>query len=495
MKPLRDYQSQAIEEVRQALVQKLKPVLSAPTGSGKTRLASEIFALARMKNKRAVFCVPFLSLINQTYKVFIEAGIDEREIGVIQSDNPLTDWARPVQIASIDTINRRPKFPDADIVIFDEVHKNSVVYQRWMEAHPDAYFIGLSATPYASGMAKIWDKLIVVSTTSQLIERGYLAPFKYYAPSVPDLRGVKITAGDYQTDQLALAMSKADLIADIVTTWIKRGEDRPTFCFCVNRRHAQEVQAQFIAAGIPIGYVDAFTPVEEREALIEQLKTGEIKIICNIGTMTTGVDAPFVSCIILARPTKSEMLFVQIVGRGLRTHPGKENCLVLDHSSTALNLGRPDEIHYDHFKGGKVATSGSKNKDKEEKEKPRPRACPHCAFVLLPIEKSCPSCGYVFPPPTSDVYVVDGELSELGKGGKLKKAKFDDKQAFWSGLLYMAEERGKAKSWALANYKNKFGVWPRNLRDVPEYPTRTVKDYVKSRMIAWAKSKERMAAE
>jgi superfamily II DNA or RNA helicase len=207
--------------------------------------------------------------------------------------------------------------------------------------------------------------------------------------------------------------------------------------------------------------------------------------------MTTGVDAPFVSCIILARPTKSEMLFVQIVGRGLRTYPGKENCLVLDHSSTALNLGRPDEIHYDKFKGGKVAQSGSKDKEKEEKEKPRPRSCPKCTFVLLPTEKDCPACGYVFPPPSSDVYVADGELSELGKGGKIKKAKFDDKQAFWSGLLYMAEERGKARSWALANYKNKFGVWPRNLKDVPQYPIRTVRDYVKSRNIAWAKSRER----
>lgn len=491
MKPLRDYQEHAIQEVRQALALKLKPVLSAPTGSGKTRLASEIFSLARIKNSRVVFCVPFLSLINQTYKAFIEAGIDEREIGVIQADNPLTDWSRPVQIASIDTLSRRPKFPEADLVIFDEVHKNSVVYKRWMDAEPNGYFIGLSATPWASGMGKIWDKLIVVSTTAELIERGYLSKFRYYAPSVPDLKNIKITAGDYQLDQLAEAMSRADLIADIVTTWLKRGENRPTFCFCVNRRHAQEVQNQFLNAGVPAGYVDAYTPVEEREAMIEKLRTGELKIICNIGTMTTGVDAPFVSCIILARPTKSEMLFVQIVGRGLRTDPSKVDCLVLDHSSTALNLGRPDEIHYTDFRGGKAAQSGTKSKDKEEAEKDKLRACPKCSFVLLPKERDCPSCGYVFPPPSSDVFVADGELAELGKGGKMKKAKFDDKQAFWSGLLYMAEERGKARSWALANYKNKFGVWPRNLKDTPQYPAKSVRDYVQSRMIAWAKKKEK----
>ena len=138
-----------------------------------------------------------------------------------------------------------------------------------------------------------------------------------------------------------------------------------------------------------------------------------LKIICNIGTMTTGVDAPFVSCIILARPTKSEMLYIQIIGRGLRTNPGKDHCIVLDHSSTALNLGRPDEIHYTEFRKGKKAVAGTKNKDKEEKEKPKPRACPSCSFMLLPTEHDCPSCGYVFPPPSSDVYVADGELSEL----------------------------------------------------------------------------------
>ena len=490
MKPLRPYQEHAISELRSSLTARLKPVLSAPTGSGKTRIASEIFALARIKHRRVCFCVPFLSLIRQTYRAFVEAGIDEREIGVIQANNDLTDWSRPVQIASIDTLARRPKFPDADIVIFDEAHNNSVVYKRWMDASPQTYFVALSATPWSVGMGKIWDKMIIVSTVAELIAQGFLSPFKYYAPSVPDLRSVKIVAGDYQKDQLANVMINADLVADIVTTWMKRGENRPTFCFAVNRRHAQEIQAQFLIAGIPAGYVDAYTPVEEREAMIDKLRTGELKIICNIGTMTTGVDAPFVSCIILARPTKSEMLYIQIIGRGLRTNPGKDHCIILDHSSTALNLGRPDEIHYEDFRKGKKSEAGTKNKEKE-KEKPKPRACPSCSFMLLPTEHDCPSCGYVFPPPSSDVYVADGELSELGKNGKIKKATFDDKQAFWSGLMYIAEEQGKSKGWASHTYRAKFGVWPRGLDDTPRYPAKSVRDYVKSRMIAWAKSRNR----
>ena len=353
MKQLRPYQVSAIEQVRDCLRQGGRPVLSAPTGSGKTRIASEIFVMARMKNRRTVFTVPFLSLINQTYKAFVEAGIDEREIGVIQANNDLTDWSRPVQIASLDTLARRPIFPQADLIIFDECHKNSKVYERWMNANPNAWFVGLSATPWSVGMDKIWNKMIIVSTVKDLIDQKYLSPFKYYAPSQVDLSQVKIVAGDYQKDQLADTMTNVTLISDIVTTWIKKGEWRPTFCFAVNRKHAAEIQNQFIKAGVPSDYIDAFTPVEEREAIVAKLRTGEIKIVCNVGTMTTGVDAPFVSCIILARPTKSEMLYLQIIGRGLRTDIGKPDCIVLDHSNTGLELGRPDEIYYDDFVTGK----------------------------------------------------------------------------------------------------------------------------------------------
>lgn len=486
---LYDYQSHSINELRKSLALREKPVLSAPTGSGKTRIASEIFTLARAKNKRVIFVVPFLSLINQTWKAFANAGIDDREIGIIQANHELTDWRRPVQIASAQTLERRPVLPDADIVIFDECHINRKIYTRWMQENPKVYFIGLSATPWASGMGSIWDRMIVVSTLSELISKGYLSPFKYFAPAQPDLSGVRTARGDYVESDLEKVMGRADLIADIVKTWIERGENRPTFCFCVNRKHAQEVQDQFLKAGIDAGYVDANTPVDEREALVEQLKTGRLQIICNIGTMTTGVDAPFVSCLILARPTKSPMLFCQIIGRALRKYSGKNHAIILDHSSTALNLGRPDEIHYDDFVDGKAGKSKTK-KDKEEKET-KPKLCPKCQFVLLPKEKECPSCGWVAPPPKSDVELIDGELTELNSNGKQDKATKDQKQEFWSGLLWIAGNKNYSRGWASHIYKERFGVWPRSLQDKIAYPTQTVFNYVKSRNIAWAKKNEK----
>ena len=487
MKELRPYQSLAIDSLRKALIAGQRPVLSSPTGSGKTRIASEIFSLARSRNRRVAFCVPFLSLINQTYKAFIEAGVDEREIGIIQANHDLTDWSRPVQIISIDTLARRPKFPEADIIIYDECHKRSVVHERWMMHNPDAWFIGLSATPWAVGMDQLWNEMIIVSTVGELIEQKYLAPFKYYAPAQPDLSGLKITAGDYQIDQLAERMSGVELTSDIVQQWLKRGEWRPTFCFAVNRRHAAEIQHQFEMANVPAGYIDALTPVEEREAMVEQLRRGELKVICNIGCLTTGLDAPFVSCLILARPTKSEMLYIQIVGRGLRTAQGKENCIILDHSSTGLDLGRPDEIGYTEFVTGPIAKAAKKEREKKEK---KPRLCPACQAVVTPKAKVC-ECGYHFTVAPSDIYVNDGDLSELGKNGRIGKATFDDKQNFYSGLLWIAKDRGYSNGWSAHTYKKRFGVWPRGLAQREEYPSQTVLNFVKSKNIAWAKAREK----
>jgi DNA repair protein RadD len=491
MKPLRPYQEHSISELRESLMRGEKPVLSAPTGAGKTRIASEIFSLARARHRRVVFVVPFLSLINQTWKAFVEAGIDEREIGIIQANHPLTDYSRPVQIASIDTLVRRPKLPETDIVIFDECHKQSKVHERWMLTAPDSWFIGLSATPWARGMDALWSKMIIVSTLAELIEQGYLSPFKYFAPAQPDLSGIKITAGDYQQDQLAERMSRADLVADIVSTWLNKGEMRPTFCFAVNRKHAAEIQAQFEAAGISAGYVDAYTEVEEREVLIEKLRVGDIKVLCNVGTMTTGVDAPFVSCIILARPTKSEMLFIQIVGRGLRIYPEKKDCLILDHSNTGLTLGRPDEITHNDFVSGTKADAGTKEKEEKEKKEKLPRLCFQCQAVLPAATKVCPECGTAIKMSSSEIYTRDGDLAELGKDGKIQKVTPQIKQRWWSGLLYIAEEKGKSRSWALANYKARFGVWPRGVHDTPEWPTAEIRMYLQHKAIAYAKMMEK----
>ena len=157
-----------------------------------------------------------------------------------------------------------------------------------------------------------------------MIRDGFLSRFKTFAPSDPDLAGVKSVAGDFHEGELANAMDKTSITGDIVETWLKRGEARSTFCFCVNRRHAQHVAERFVEAGVAAEYMDGATSREDREEIFDRFRSGETLIICNVGVLTTGIDLD-VRCIILARPTKSRILFVQTIGRGLRTAEGKDH--------------------------------------------------------------------------------------------------------------------------------------------------------------------------
>jgi superfamily II DNA or RNA helicase len=475
---LRPHQERALSLLRQSLgCGKRRPMVQAPTGAGKTVLAAAIIDGARKKGKKVLFVVPALSLVDQTVQAFFEEGLTE--VGVIQADHPMTDWSRPIQVASAQTLKRR-RIPDADVAIIDEAHRSFRFYRDWM-CEPEWQnkpIIGLSATPWARGLGRYFDDLIVAATTAELIDAGYLSPFRVFAPSHPDLTGVHTVGGDYKESELSAVMSKAPLVADVVETWLQRAENRPTLCFGVDRAHAKQLQAKFEGAGVQTAYIDSYTPVAERSAIKREFQTGKLKVVCNVGCLTTGVDWD-VRCIVLARPTKSEMLFVQIVGRGLRTAEGKDDCLILDHSDTHLRLGLVTDIHHEELDQGRERES-----KKPEKPVPLPKECPKCAFVKPVKVNECPCCGFK-PERQPNVEIEDGELIELRARRKERAA--DDKQSWYSQLLHIANERGYKPGWAANQYRQKFGVWPRGLQETPVEPTPEVRSYIKSRMIAFAK--------
>ena len=481
---LRDYQKAAISNLRSSLRSgKRRPVLQMPTGAGKTATAGAIINMAREKGHGVIFCVPAISLVNQTVESFERDGIFD--IGVMQAFHERTNYSAPVQVASIQTLMRR-QIPETGLVIVDEAHVQFKFLHKWFAelSEKGIPVIGLTATPWAKGMGKLYDDLVIGTTTQELIDKGYLSKYKVFAPAHPDLTGVKIVKGDYETKGLSRVMQEGTLMADIVSTWLEKGENRQTLCFGVDRAHAKKLQQQFIEAGVPTEYMDAFTEVEERETIAAKFASGEVKIVCNVGVLTTGIDWD-VRCIILARPTRSEILYTQIVGRGLRTAEGKDHCLILDHSDSTLRLGFVSDIHHDKL------DNGERNKAPVERKVKLPKACPKCAFIKPVGSRECPACGFKAEP-VSKVETEVGELVELVHGGKAKASGWtrEQKKTFYCELLGHARLKGYKDGWAYHAYKQRVGVGPAE-KGYPIQPTAATLSWIRHLNIARAKQREK----
>lgn len=486
MKTLRPKQQTAIQMIRSSLARGCKRVLlKAPTGFGKTVIASHIIEMARAKGKRVIFVVNAVSLVDQTATKFIEEGLSD--IGVIQGIHELTNYAMPVQICSVQTLMRR-NIPAADLVIIDEAHNWFKFYADWMHKWNRVPFIGLSATPYTKGLGKHYDELLIPATTQELIDEGWLSGFRVFAPSHPDLKGVRTLAGDYHEGDLADAMDKNPLVADIVETWLKLGEDRPTLCYGVNRAHAKHIQQQFLSRGVACGYIDSYTEMDERRETARQFKEGVLQVICNVGVLTTGIDWD-VRCIILARPTKSDILFQQIIGRGLRTADGKADCLILDHSDTHLRLGFVTDIDGKYLE---LCDGSPKEKSAtKEKDEPLPKECMKCHYLKPPKVHVCPACGFK-PEAQSKIETADGELQELKAKKKLNRELTDwQKKDFFGELQHYAMQKGYKPGWAANKYRERFSVWPNAHKDAaPKEPTPETLDYLKHLNIKQAYGKK-----
>ncbi|WBL82306.1 DEAD/DEAH box helicase [Bradyrhizobium xenonodulans] len=477
---LRPHQTRILEQIDQAIADGRRRIMvQLPTGGGKTIIGAAIAGKTVDAGQRAIFTVPALSLVDQTVEKFYREGI--YDVGVIQADHMLTNYARPIQVASVQTLQRRI-IPRADRVMIDEAHRWYEFYADWMSRPEwaDTPFIGLSATPWTRGLGRYFDTLIIGSTTNELIEAGFLSRFRVFAPSSPDLTGVRTLAGDYHEGDLSKAMDKSGLVADVVDTWKERGRGRPTLCFAVDRVHAKNLQQKFIAAGVVAEYIDAYTKASEREAIARRFHAGEVEVVCNVGCLTTGIDWN-VCCIILARPTKSQMLFVQMIGRGLRTADGKDDCLILDHSDNHLRIGFVTDIQHDKLDDGR-----ERQKQEAKPKEALPKKCPKCTFLKPPKTPNCPACGFK-PQPKCDVVNKDGELVELRARAQQQPA---EKAQFYRELRWIANNREYNSGWVAHKFKDKFGHWPNGLTYLaPLKPSIETLNWVRSKQIAYAKTR------
>ncbi|WET16700.1 DEAD/DEAH box helicase [Yersinia intermedia] len=474
----------------------------APTGSGKTGLAAFIADGFVSRGMRVLFIAPYTILINQTAQRFIEYGLPEDEISFIWQKHPSYDPTLKIQIASAATLIRR-QFPDnIDLLIVDEAHlrqKQILIEIERLTRETQVKVIGLSGTPFSPFLGNYYQQLVKPTTIGELIQRGDLSGYEFYAPSKPDLKGVKTTntidcGRDYNENQLAEIMCGADLVGDIVDNWLQNGRDLPTVAFCVNVDHANYVTIQFNKVGINAEVMVAETPHEERQLIIHRFEMGATKIIVSVGVLVAGFDSD-VRCVIYARPTKSEIRWLQALGRGLRTAPGKESCLVFDHSGTVHRLGFPDSIEYNELPSKSDGMKDSASREAEERTEKLPKECTECHFMKPAGVYVCPKCG--FKPLAGQDVDTDTQrgLKKLGKGKRVFTQ--SDKQAWWSQIKFYQRQRssmGKPVSdgWCSHTFHDKFSEWPNGLSDFPMEITPEVSSYIKHKRISFAKGREKL---
>lgn len=491
---LRDYQLEAIALLDAAVADGSRaPLLVMPTGSGKTHLAAELIRRGLADHRRSLFLAPRRELVTQTCATLDAAGMD---YGVhLAGVDALRRTYAPVQVASVDTLlsrmirRQRLVLPPFDLVLVDEAHLSiTAARARLLDFWPEALRIGLTATPTRKdgrALGMLYDRLIEPTTVAKLTAAGYLAPARYFSVAEPDLERVRITAGDFNARDLDAAMNAPALVGDIVSTWLQRAADRRTVVFCSSIAHSVAVAEAFQRAGVAAEHVDAATPQDDRAATFARFLDGRTQVLTNCFIASYGFDCPPVSAVVLARPTRSLMLYLQMIGRGLRIAPDKADCLVLDHSGCVhLHGFAHDERLW--TLDGEHALAESESTPKERGERDR-IDCPECAAVFAGT-RTCPECGYYLAPRGKVVETLDGELVEIGA---TLEPDAQDLLAFYLELRGLGVERGWKPGAAAQKFRERHGHFPPwAWNDSPPLtPSLATRRWQKSREIAWRKGR------
>jgi superfamily II DNA or RNA helicase len=469
------------------------PLVVAPTGSGKTILA---VAMIAANPGRSLFLAPRRELVHQTVEKLEAAGI---HAGIIMAGEDPNAY-RKVQVASIQTLYSRLKrgvlMPSASLVIVDEAHLSiSPSTLAVLSHYTEAYRVGLTATPARGdgrALGMVYSEIVEVTTVRDLTEAGFLAPAVYYAPSKPDLRHVKVDAKtrDYVPSQLSKAVDRPELVGDIVQHWHKLAAGRRTVVFASSIEHSQHLANEFNRSGVPAEHVDAVTPQVERTKIFDRFRSGETQILTNCFLASYGFDLPDLSCVVLARPTKSLVLYLQMIGRGLRPAPGKDDCLILDHAGAVHEHGFADFPHDWSIDGEMTVSERAESKRKKTGES-KPHTCGQCSHVFRG-QMICPKCGWVLPRKATPVAVVDGDLERV-RGERVR-----DNRRIYAELRMYAFSRNYQNGWAAHKYRAIFGdfpPWAWN-GDKLLVPSAETVGLIKHLQIKWAKAraKEQRAA-
>ena len=429
---LRDYQQVGVTEIRVEFRNGNTPVLFVlPTGGGKTYTFSYIAASASEKGRAVCIIVHRKELLLQASASLTALGIDH---GLISPD--FTPKPRAlVQVASVDTLLQRLKKRTYkfELLIFDEAH-HVIAGNKWgrvFEQLGRPHMLGVTATPVRTdgkGLGEhaggVFKAMVLGPSVVELIKRNMLInPLVYASPIVPDISDLKTNKeGDYNLQDLASRVDKPRITGSAVAHYTKICPSSRAIVFCSSIEHARHVADEFNAAGYRFELLVGAPHMSdaERTAVNKRLRRGEIHGACTVDLVSEGYDLPDLECCIMLRPTASEALFLQQVGRVMRPSPGKTVCYLLDHVGNVGTLidgefkrkhGLPNEERDWTLDGRKKKKKKAKD-EPEDLEKVEIKQCPDC-FTTHEAAPTCPRCGFEYPVKTRQLAQVEGELQQI----------------------------------------------------------------------------------
>lgn len=432
---LRPYQAAAVAAVRAAYAAgRRAPLLVLPTGGGKTTIFSYVTASAAEKGRCVYLIAHRAELVKQIAMTLARFGTRHRIVApgpIVRQcqveqfkafGRTFVDQQARVFVASVQTLVKRlDDYPAPDLIVIDEAHHLTLesTWGRVVSAFPAARLLPVTATPcrldgkgLGVGAGGFADEMVMGPTMRELIEAGFLSRYRIFAPpNALDLSGVRTRMGDYAKEQLATAVDKPSITGDAVQHYKRLADGKRAVAFCVSVGHAQHVAAEFAAAGVPAEFLDGTLDAVERDRIIKRFEAGETLVLSSCDIISEGFDLPAIEAAILLRPTQSLSLYIQQVGRALRTYPGKVEALILDHVGAVVTHGLPDEEREWSLDGVKP----KKRSESHAQDTPDVSicTCPKCFTIHRP-EPACPTCGHVYPKRERRVAQTDGQLVELG---------------------------------------------------------------------------------
>jgi len=404
-----------------------RALLVLPTGGGKTAVGAEIVRRCVARGQRALWLAHRAELVDQAAATLTSRGL---VVGAVSASamTPPNPFA-PVTVATVQTLLARRVRPKAGIVVADEAHHFAADgFSALLRDYPGSWVLGLTATPERGdgrGLGAMFQRLVVGTSVRELTALGHLVPCEILRP-------------DRYLGPAELAQSPLD-------AYLAHGRGRPTLVFARNVELANDYTAAFRAAGVDAQCIHGETPWSDRIRMLGEYRAGRIPVLVNVQVLTEGFDAPETSCVILARGCGTSGLYLQIIGRALRTAPGKRDALLVDLRGVSHELGRPEDDRVYSLDG-----KGIRSKDDAV-------YCPVCG-ALREAGEACVACGWA---PSSDPSKPDAILNTpLVKYAAKRREDESARAETLARWIADARAKGHKEGAVMHKYRAVYGEWP-----------------------------------